>query len=72
MRMFIIAAALALIAAPVASANTSQSSRGKAAVEQQTMMLKLAQNQDTKQRSQQYNNQYNKQDTTKRKSWGGG
>jgi hypothetical protein len=70
MRMFIVAAvgSVALVTAPVAGASTSQSSNGKRAVEQQTTTLKIAQNQDTKQRGQ----DYNKQDTTKRKSWGGG
>ena len=70
MRMFILTAAgsLALIAAPVADATTSPNSYRGTVVQQQSTTLKLAQNQDTKQRNQ----NYNKQDTGKRKSWGGG
>jgi hypothetical protein len=59
---------LALVAAPVAGASTSPNPYGGTAVQQKSTTLKLAQNQNTKQRSQ----EYNKQDTTKRRSWGGG
>jgi hypothetical protein len=70
MRMFIVGAigGLALLAAPVAGASTTPNSYGKAAFEQQSTTSKLAQNQDSKQKGQ----LYNKQDTTKRRSWGGG
>jgi hypothetical protein len=68
MKMSIIGAVagLALVAAPVAGANTPQT-HSKATVKQQTTTQKLAQNQDTRQRGQEYN-----KDTTRRKSWGGG
>jgi hypothetical protein len=70
MRMSIVGAigGLALLAAPVVSASTIPNSHGKAVVEQQTARSKLAQNQDSKQKGQ----LYNKQDTSKRRSWGGG
>jgi len=66
----IIAAAgsLALVAAPVAGATTPQTSSGEAVTQHQVTNSKLAQNQGSKQNNQ----QYNKQDTSKRKSWGGG
>jgi Ni/Co efflux regulator RcnB len=66
----IIAAAgsLALVAAPVAGASTSQTVSDQAAAQHQTAGSKIAQYQGSKPNNQ----QYNKQDTTKRKSWGGG
>jgi hypothetical protein len=69
MRMFITGAVggLALVTASVAGASTPQNSQSMATVEQHTTTQKLAQNQDTRQRGQEYN-----KDTTKRKSWGGG
>ena len=69
MRMFTMAAVggLALVAAPFAGASTPQSTHSNATVEQHTATQKLAQNQDTRQRGQDYN-----KNTTKRRSWGGG
>ena len=66
----IIAAAgcLSLAAAPVAGASTASNPYGNAATQQHMTTPKLAQYQDTKQKNQ----QYNKQDTSKRKLWGGG
>jgi Ni/Co efflux regulator RcnB len=66
----IIAAAgsLALVAAPVAGASTSQAVSDQAAAQHQMAGSKIAQYQGSKPNNQ----EYNKQDTTKRKSWGGG
>jgi hypothetical protein len=62
------AGSLAFVAAPVAGASTSPTSSGEAVTQNQVTSSKLAQNQGWKQNNQ----QYNKQDTSKRKSWGGG
>lgn len=65
------AGCLTLAAAPVAGASTGPNPYGDAAIQRQMTTPKLAQSQDTKQQNQQ-NQQNNKQDTGKRKSWGGG
>jgi hypothetical protein len=66
--MIAAAGGLALLAAPVAGASTSPTSSDQAVVQHQTAGSKLAQYQGSKQNNQ----QYNKQDTSKRKAWGGG
>lgn len=65
------AGSLSLVAAPVAGASTSQTVSDQAAAQHQMGSSKMAQYQGSKQNNQN-NQQYNKQDTSKRKSWGGG
>jgi hypothetical protein len=64
----VIAGCLTLAAPPVTIASTPSNHNGDVATQQQLTTTKFAQNQDTKQKNQ----EYNKQDTSKRKSWGGG
>jgi len=66
--LIIAAGILTLIAAPVAGASTSQTSAGHSMTHHQIPTSKLAQYQGSRQNNQ----QYNKQDYSKRRSWGGG
>jgi hypothetical protein len=66
--MIAAAGSLALVAVPVAGASISQTFSDQAGAQHQMAGSKMAQYQGSKQNNQ----QYNKQDTTKRKSWGGG
>jgi hypothetical protein len=69
--LIIVAGSLALVAARVAGANTSQTSSGEAVTHHQIPTSKLAQYQGSRQNNQNYQ-QYNKQDYSRRRSWGGG
>lgn len=66
--LIIAAGSLAFVAAPLAGATASQTSSGQSVTHYQMPTSKLAQYQGSKQNNQ----QYNKQDYSKRKSWGGG
>ena len=68
--LIIAAGTLALVAAPVAGANTSKYF-GEAATHHQMPTSKFAQYQGSRQNNQN-NQQYNKQDYSRRRSWGGG
>jgi len=69
--LLIAAGSLALVAAPVAGATMSQTPSGEAVTHHQTPTSKLAQYQGSRQNNQN-NQQYNKQDYSRRRSWGGG
>ena len=69
--LIIAASSLAFVAAPLASASTSPTSARETVIHQQVPTAKLAQYQGSRQNNQN-NQQYNKQDYSKRRSWGGG